>query len=112
AIPAPVTAAAGTSGAATSAAATSAGGTSEAVTSAAATSSSRPILRSDGAVRSRSIAVMLICAGLACGACATDAAPVPGGSAQAPAGVAPAPGAATLPAAHVGKPSVLVRNLA
>jgi len=64
-------------------------------------------------MRSRSIAAMLVCAGLACGACATGAAPVPGGGAQPPAsGAAPAPGAATLPAAHVGKPSVLVRNLA
>ena len=61
-------------------------------------------------MRSRSIAVVLVCAGLVCGACATNTAPVPGGSAQAPA--SGGPGAATLPAAHVGKPSVLVRNLA
>src|SRR5215475_15710118 len=63
-------------------------------------------------MRSRAIAAMLVCAGLGCGACATDTAPVPGGRAQAPASGAPAPGGTTFPAAHVGKPSVLVRNLA
>src|SRR2546430_8650064 len=54
---------------------------------------------------SRSIAAIAVCAGLVCGACATDGGPAPGGS-------APAPGGAVLPAARVGQPSVLVGGLA
>src|SRR5215469_14361845 len=51
------------------------------------------------------IAALAVCAGLACGACATDGRPAPGGSA------APSAGAA-LPASLVGTPSVLVSGLA
>src|SRR2546430_5910927 len=54
---------------------------------------------------SRSIAAIAVCAGLVCGACATDGGPAPGGS-------APGPGGAVLPAARVGQPSVLVGGLA
>src|SRR5215831_17524179 len=51
------------------------------------------------------IAALAVCAGLACGACATDGRPAPGGSA------APSAGAA-LPASLVGTPSVLASGLA
>jgi glucose/arabinose dehydrogenase len=56
-------------------------------------------------LRPRSIAVIAVCAGLMCAACATDAGLAPGGSASAP-------GGAVRPAARVGEPSVLVSNLA
>src|SRR5438034_9041396 len=51
------------------------------------------------------MAVIALCAGLVCTACTGNAGPAPdrGG---------PAPGGASQPAAQVGKPFVLVRNLA
>jgi len=57
------------------------------------------------AIRSRSIAAVIVCAGLVCGACAAGQGSAPGGSAQTPA-------ASLLPTAGVGQPSVLARNLA
>jgi len=56
-------------------------------------------------MNSRPIAAIAVCAGLVCGACATDGGPALGGS-------APAPSGATVPAARVGQPSVLVGGLA
>ena len=53
----------------------------------------------------RPIAVIVLCAGLACGACAAAGGPAPGGT-------TPATGGAVLPAARVGEPSVLVSGLA
>jgi glucose/arabinose dehydrogenase len=51
------------------------------------------------------IAALAVCAGLACGACATDGRPAPDDSAPAPSGAVPA-------APRVGTPSVLVSGLA
>jgi glucose/arabinose dehydrogenase len=51
------------------------------------------------------IVALVVWAGLVCGGCAAGAAPARGDSAQAP-------GGAVLPAARLGEPSVLVRNLA
>jgi glucose/arabinose dehydrogenase len=56
-------------------------------------------------MRSRVLAAIAVCAGLACGGCASDADSPPGRS-------APAPGRAVQPAAHIGEPAVLARNLA
>ena len=56
-------------------------------------------------MRSRPIAVIALCAGFLCTACTGDAGPARGGSGPAPTGT-------SQPAAHVGKPSVLARNLA
>src|SRR5215468_1713948 len=53
---------------------------------------------------SRFIAAIAVCAGLVCGACATDGGPA--------GGAAPAPAAVPSPAVRVGKPSVLVSGLA
>src|SRR5215467_16236122 len=53
---------------------------------------------------SRFIAAIAVCAGLVCGACATDGGPA--------GGAAPAPAAVPSPAVRVGKPSVLARGLA
>src|SRR5258706_8617356 len=56
-------------------------------------------------MRSRVIAAIAVCAGLACGACGAE-----GGS---PSGrSAPAPDGAVKPTAHIGEPAVLARNLA
>ena len=56
---------------------------------------------------------MAVCAGLICGACATDGGPPPDGSAPTPSGtVLPAPGDAASTAARQGKLSVLVGGLA
>ena len=56
-------------------------------------------------MRSRPIAVIALCAGLLCTACTGDAGPARGGSGPAPTGT-------SQPAAHLGRPSVLARNLA
>jgi glucose/arabinose dehydrogenase len=56
-------------------------------------------------MRSRPIAVIALCAGFLCTACTGDAGPARGSSGPAPTGT-------SQPAAHVGKPSVLARNLA
>ena len=61
----------------------------------------------------RSVAAMAVCAGLACGACATGGDAAADGSAPTPSGkVLPAPGEAASPAARLGRPSVLVGGLA
>jgi glucose/arabinose dehydrogenase len=61
----------------------------------------------------RSVAAMAVCAGLVCGACATDGGAAADGSAPTPSGtVLPAPGEAASPAARLGRPSVLVGGLA
>jgi hypothetical protein len=61
--------------------------------------------------RSPSLAVMAVSAGLACAACATGAGPAPSPAAPAPDNRAPASGGAVPPAGHIGRPSVLARNL-
>jgi glucose/arabinose dehydrogenase len=63
-------------------------------------------------MRSAFLAVMAVSACLACGACATGAGPPPNTPAPAREGGSPAPGDAVPPAARIGEPSVLVRNLA
>src|SRR4029078_9092821 len=63
-------------------------------------------------MRSRSLAVMAVSAGLVCAACATGAAPSPRPAAPSPGTHAQAPGDAVPPGQHIGQPSVLARNLA
>jgi hypothetical protein len=63
------------------------------------------------AMRSASLAVMAVSAGLVCGACATGAGPAPSPPASSPDTRAPASGRAVPPAGHVAEPSVLARNL-
>jgi glucose/arabinose dehydrogenase len=55
--------------------------------------------------RARPMAVIALCAGLLCSACAGGAGPEPGSGGPAPAGTSP-------PTAHAGQPVVLARNLA
>src|SRR5215468_8845512 len=61
-------------------------------------------------MRPPALVVIAVSAALVCSACATGAGPAP--STAAPASSAPARGGAPAPAARVGKPSVLVQNLA
>ena len=63
-------------------------------------------------MRSPSLAVMAVSAGLACAACATGAGPPPSPAAWSPGTRAQAPGGAVPPGEHIGQPSVLARNLA
>jgi Glucose / Sorbosone dehydrogenase/Protein export membrane protein len=63
-------------------------------------------------MRSTSLAVMAVTAGLACGACAAEAGPALSTPPPATEGGAPDPGGAVPSAGRVGEPSVLVRNLA
>jgi glucose/arabinose dehydrogenase len=56
-------------------------------------------------MRLRPIALVALCAGLLCTACTGDAGPARSGSGPVPTGT-------SRPAAHVGQPSVLARNLA
>jgi glucose/arabinose dehydrogenase len=63
-------------------------------------------------MRSPSLAVMAVSASLVCAACATGAGPAPSPAAPSPSTHAQAPGGAVPPAAHIGQPSVLARNLA
>src|SRR5690349_1999725 len=63
-------------------------------------------------MRSLSLAVMAVSASLVCAACATGAGPAPSPAAPSPSTHAQAPGGAVPPAEHIGRPSVLARNLA